>query len=110
MHESRFVLTTCTDQSNAAWRLLIRPTRGGEKKYHDCSRKCLTAILIRPTIRYLFKLLLDVRVRLKLELSACVRSVHQKESLLGVHFLDQYGSFFVVPRLKNKTKIQCTLH
>lgn len=48
---------------------------------------------------YLFELLLDVRICLQLELSACVWSVHQKEPLLGVHLLDQYGSFFVVPRL-----------
>lgn len=103
MHESRFVLTTCTDQSNAAWHLLIRPTKV-KKKYHDCSRKCLTAILIKPAICYLFKLLLDVCVCLQLELSARVWSVYQKEPLLGVHLLDQYGSFFVVPCLKNKTK------
>lgn len=47
----------------------------------------------------LFKLLLDVCISLQLELPARVGPVHQKEPLLGVHLLDQYGRFFVVPRL-----------
>lgn len=56
----------------------------------------------KSTSRNLFKLLLDVCVRLEFELSAGVRPVHQEEPLLGVHLFDQYGCFLIVPRLQMK--------
>ena len=58
----------------------------------------------------LFKLLLDVGVRLQFDLSAGVRPVHQEQPLLSVHLFDKYGRFLVVSHLKpNKknTKMQC---
>lgn len=50
----------------------------------------------------LFKLLLDVGVRLQFELPARVRPVHQEQPLLGVHLFDQDGRFLVVSHLKMK--------
>lgn len=53
----------------------------------------------------LFELLFYVCIRLQFELPASVRSVHQEQPLLTVHFFNQYGCFLVVPGLKWKNNI-----
>lgn len=103
MHESKSLLMTCAGQSSTAWRLLIRPN--GERK-NTCdshhvkySRVLLAAGLNERTQNNLFKLLLDVSVRLQFELSARVRPVNQEQPLLGVHLFDEDRCFLVVPHL-----------
>lgn len=74
-------------------------------------QKCSFIIfLLKRMLRNLFKLLLDVCVRLQFELSACIWPVHQEESLLGVHLLYQYGCFLVVPHLQMKSTLYLRVH
>ena len=82
------------------WQDLPKETNEQTKKSQH--RSSMTLIMMNIMIRHLFKLFLDVCICLQFELSASVRPIHEEEPLLGVHLLDQYGCFLVVPHLKMK--------
>lgn len=93
----------CAARSSVAWRLPTRPDNEQHEKSKNekTGRHCAQKVLASKELRgNLLKLLLDVGVRLQLELPARVGPVDQEEPLLCVQLLHQDGRLLVVPRLE----------
>lgn len=84
---------------------VLRQNLTGQRNVVSLQKLNLTFLFKKKnttTLVHLLKLLLDVCVRLQLELPARVGPVDQEQPLLAVHLFDQDGCLLVVPHLGEK--------